>query len=109
MAIIPQREATMKMKTIITVISALALLLSTSPTALAGEDSDATAMVVDAAVARPFTFALTVVGTALFVVSLPVAVPSGSVGKAAKTLVAAPAKDTFKRPLGDLKDFLEYD
>ena len=101
----------MNMKTLITVISALALLLSTSPTAFAGEnsDSDATAMVVDAAVARPFTFALTVVGTALFVVSLPVAVPSGSVGKAAKTLVAAPAKDTFKRPLGDLKDFMEYD
>ena len=98
----------MKSKPIVTVISVLALLLSTSPTAFASDDTDATSVVIDVAVARPFTFALTVLGSALFVVSLPVAIPSGSVDKAAHTLVTAPAKDTFKRPLGDLKDFLEY-
>jgi hypothetical protein len=98
----------MKSKIGIAVVCVLALLLSTSTPAFASQDSDATSLVIDAAVARPFTFALTVVGSALFVVSLPVAIPSGSVGKAAKTLVVAPAKDTFTRPLGDLEDFLDY-
>jgi hypothetical protein len=98
----------MKSKILITTMCVLALLLSTSTPAFASGDSDATSLVVDAAVARPFTFALTIVGSALFVVSLPVAIPSGSVNKAAKTLVAAPAKDTFKRPLGDSQDFLDY-
>jgi hypothetical protein len=98
----------MKSKLLVTVISVLALLLSSSPAALASEDTDVTSVVVDVAVARPFTFALTVLGSALFVVSLPVAIPSGSVNKAAHALVAAPARETFKRPLGDLKDFLEY-
>jgi hypothetical protein len=98
----------MKNRILVTTMCVLALLLSTSTPASASGDSDATSLVVDAAVARPFTFALTIVGSALFVVSLPVAVPSGSVNKAAKTLVAAPAKDTFKRPLGDFQDFLDY-
>jgi hypothetical protein len=98
----------MKSKILVTIMCVLALLLSTSTPVFASGDSDATSLVVDAAVARPFTFALTIVGSALFVVSLPVAVPSGSVNKAAKTLVAAPAKDTFKRPLGDFQEFLDY-
>jgi hypothetical protein len=59
-------------------------------------------------VARPVSFALTILGSALFVVSLPVAATSGCVDKAAKALVVAPAKDTFTRPLGDLQDFLDY-
>jgi len=99
----------MKSKLLVTIICVLALLLSSSTPVLAAEDTDATSLVVDVAVARPFTLALTVIGSALFVVSLPVAVPSGTVDKAAHTLVSAPAKDTFKRPLGDLKDFLEYE
>ena len=98
----------MKSKILVTIMCVLALLLSTSTPAFASGDSDATSLVVDAAVARPFTFALTIVGSALFVVSLPVAIPSGSVNRAAKTLVVSPAKDTFKRPLGDFQDFLDY-
>ena len=98
----------MKSKILVTIMCVLALLLSTSTPVFASGDSDATSLVVDAAVARPFTFALTIVGSALFVVSLPVAIPSGSVNKAAKTLVAAPAKDTFKRPLGGFQDFMDY-
>jgi hypothetical protein len=98
----------MKTKLIITVICVVALLVSTSTPAYASGDADPTMVVVDAAVARPFTFALTILGSALFVVSLPVAATSGSVSKAANTLVVAPAKDTFVRPLGDLEDFLDY-
>jgi hypothetical protein len=98
----------MKTKLLITVICVLALLLGTSTPAFASGDTDATSVVVDVVVARPVSFALTILGSALFVVSLPVAATSGCVDKAAKTLVVAPAKDTFTRPLGDLADFLDY-
>ena len=98
----------MKSKLLITVICVLALLLSTSTPAFAAGDTDATSMAVDVVVARPATFALTILGSVLFVISLPVAVTSGNVGKAAKTLVTTPAKDTFTRPLGDFKEFLDY-
>lgn len=98
----------MKSRLLITVLCALALLLSTTTPAFAAENTDPTSVVVDAAVARPFTLALTIVGSALFVVALPFAATSGSVDKAAHTLVVAPAKDTFTRPLGDLDDFLDY-
>ena len=98
----------MKPKLLITVICVLALLLSTSTPAFASGDTDAASVVVDVVVARPTTFALTLIGSVLFVVSLPVAATSGSLDKVAKTLVAAPAKDTFVRPIGDFKEFLVY-
>ena len=66
------------------------------------------ATAVDVAVARPISFAATIIGAALFVVSLPVAIPSGSVKDTAHALVVAPAKDTFIRPVGDLDDFMSY-
>ena len=98
----------MKPKLLITVICVLALLLSTSTPAFASGDTDATSVVVDVVVARPTTFALTLIGSVLFVVSLPVAATSGCLDKVAKTLVVAPAKDTFVRPIGDFKEFLVY-
>ena len=98
----------MKTRLLITLTCVAALLLSTSTPAFASGDTDPTSMVVDVVVARPFTFALTILGSALFVVSLPISAASGSVDKAANTLVVSPAKDTFTRPLGDLADFLEY-
>jgi hypothetical protein len=98
----------MKMKLLITVICVLAILLSTSAPAFAAGDNGAVSVAVDVVVARPVSFALTIVGSALFVVSLPVALTAGCVDKVAKTLVVTPAKDTFTRPLGDLQDFLDY-
>jgi hypothetical protein len=67
-----------------------------------------TAMLVDVAVARPITLAATIIGSVLFVVSLPIALTSHSVDDTARVLVVAPAKDTFVRPLGDLDDFMSY-
>jgi|ERR1035438_8982982 hypothetical protein len=98
----------MKIKSLITAICVLAMLLSTSTPAFAAGDNGAVSVAVDVVVARPVSFVLTVLGSALFVVSLPVAAASGCVDKVAKTLVVAPAKDTFTRPLGDLQDFLDY-
>jgi hypothetical protein len=98
----------MKSKLLITVICVLALLFSASTPAFASGDTDATSVAVDVVVARPVSLALTIVGSALFVVSLPFSAASGCVDKAAHTLVTSPAKDTFVRPLGDFKEFLDY-
>ena len=100
----------MKTKLVTTVVGVLALLMCGPTTARACSDwdRDAASVVVDVTVARPLSFALTVLGSAAFVVSLPVAIPTGSVKNVAHTLVAEPAKDTFTRPVGDLDDFLEY-
>ena len=98
----------MKTKLLITVLCVLALLLSTSTPAYASGDTDATSVAIDVVVARPVSFALTILGSVLFVISLPVAATSGCVDKAAHTLVSGPANDTFTRPLGDFEGFLDY-
>jgi len=98
----------MKTKLFTTVLCVLALLLSTVTPAFASGDTDATAVAVDVIVARPVSFAMTILGSVLFVVSLPVAAPSHGVGKVAHALVVTPAKDTFTRPLGNLEGFLDY-
>jgi hypothetical protein len=51
---------------------------------------------------RPVGFAATVLGSAIFVVSLPVTATSGSIKSAAEALVLRPARYTFVRPLGDM-------
>jgi hypothetical protein len=86
----------------------LALGLSTANSGFATGTEDTTSILVDAVVVRPVSFGLTVVGSVLFVVSLPVAATSHSVDKVAHALVVAPAKDTFVRPLGDLEDYMDY-
>ena len=98
----------MKTKLLITVLCVLALLLSTSTPAYASGDTDATSVAVDVVVARPVSFALTIVGSVLFVVSLPFSAGSGCVDKAANTLVKAPANDTFTRPLGEFEGVMDY-
>lgn len=62
----------------------------------------------DAVVIRPACLVATVLGSAIFVVSLPVAAISKSVKKTADTLVAKPAKATFTRPLGDMDALMDY-
>jgi len=49
---------------------------------------------------RPFGLAATVIGAAMTVVTLPIAIPSGSTGAVAKKLIAEPFAFTFTRPLG---------
>ncbi len=99
----------MKNKLIPTVICVLVLVMISPTPAFASSEweSDAVSVVVDVTVARPITCALTLLGSAVFVVSLPVTIPSGSVKKVAHALVLVPAKDTFTRPVGDLDNFLE--
>jgi hypothetical protein len=58
------------------------------------------AMAADVLLARPFLLVSSVLGTGLFVVSLPFSVLGGNVGEAANALVMTPVKATFTRCLG---------
>lgn len=71
--------------------------------ARASEKPGTLAVAVDAAVVRPACFVATVLGAALFAVTLPVAATSKSIKQTADALVVKPAQATFTRPLGDLE------
>ena len=61
----------------------------------------AEAMTADLLVIRPLGIVATVVGSAIFIVSLPFSALGGNTKTACRKLVQDPAKFTFKRPLGD--------
>ena len=64
-------------------------------------DDNSIATITDVALVRPGCFVATLIGSAVFLVALPVAAISGSVRQTADTLVVTPAQATFTRPLGD--------
>lgn len=51
-------------------------------------------------IARPLLIGATVIGSALFLVSLPFSLASGSVGSTAESLVLEPGREAFVRCLG---------
>jgi len=79
-----------------------AVATTVSPAAMAQveDNPSALAMAGDLVVARPLGLAITAVGAAAFVVSLPFAAAGGNVEQAAETLVRGPARQTFLRCLG---------
>ena len=87
-------------------LAALFLVFSTvtfSPQAFAmsaGEEDKGPAMVGDLMFARPIGLIATVLGTGVFVVTLPLTILGGNVAEAGKALVIDPARFTFVRPLG---------
>lgn len=64
------------------------------------EEPSALAMAGDAIVARPLGLVFTVVGTALYLVTLPFTLAGGNAKQAGKELVVGPAQATFVRCLG---------
>nr|MBC8359898.1 hypothetical protein [Candidatus Desulfatibia profunda] len=64
-------------------------------------DVSAGAMTVDLLLIRPVGIVSLVLGSAVFIVALPFSALGGNTGKAAKKLIAEPAKFTFNRPLGE--------
>lgn len=64
------------------------------------EDPSALAMATDLIVVRPVMLGITVVGSALWLVSLPFSAAGGNAKQAADTLVIGPGKTTFVRCLG---------
>lgn len=91
------------------VVTALALgmflTLSAPNMALANtsgtESGDDVAIVLDLLVLRPAGLIATIGGLAIFIGSLPISLPTLSVGKAFNSLVATPARYTFVRELGE--------
>ncbi len=57
-------------------------------------------MAVDGLVVRPLGIAATILGSAIYVVTLPFSALGGNVGEAGDSLVGEPYRMTFRRPLG---------
>ncbi len=51
---------------------------------------------------RPVAFTSIILGSGIFVISLPFTIPTGNIVLAGKKLVVVPLKYTFSRPLGQL-------
>lgn len=64
------------------------------------EPVSAGTMLADTFMVRPLTLVGTAVGVVTFVVTLPFSALGGNVGEAGQKLVVDPAKYTFVRPLG---------
>jgi hypothetical protein len=90
-----------------TAICVLTISLSGAAYGSEHDDNGPLTVAADAVVVRPACLVATVLGSAIFVVALPVAAISKSVKKTADTLVAKPAKATFTRPLGDMDALLD--
>jgi hypothetical protein len=87
---------------IIQIVCAAAVGTAALTPAQAKAHTDSTGVAMDAVVGRPLGLVATVLGSAIFVVSLPFSATSGSIKPAAEALVVRPPKDTFSRPIGDL-------
>ncbi len=94
------------LKRVIVLLTALALVVVPCMTCLAQglEDDDdiiAGKMTADALIVRPLGICATIIGGAVFIVSLPFSALGGNVKSAGKFLVEDPFIFTFNRPLGD--------
>jgi len=93
------------MKTrILTFVCAGALLWVQTPRVSAIDDGSTEAIAADVLLVRPLCFVTTIVGSAIFLVALPVAAVSRSTRQTAHALVVRPARATFTRPIGDMTD-----
>lgn len=90
-------------KIVITILIIITLVVTSAP-AFAQVDRGAE-ITVDMLFVRPVSLVATVFGTAVFIVTLPFSIPSGSVKTMAQTFVVDPFNYTFTRPLpGDSKE-----
>ena len=87
----------MKRLTNALLFTALAWVVSAPALAAAEDEPSAMAMAGDMVVARPIGVAITAVGAAVFVASLPFTALGGNVSGAADTLVTKPAAETLAR------------
>ena len=96
------------MRRILSTLMITLLILSFSSLAFAAgqqgtsSNPSAGAVVGDVLVLRPLGLVGTVLGSAAFVVSLPVTLPTHQVDKVGKVLVERPFNYTFERPIGQL-------
>jgi hypothetical protein len=95
------------MRRILVLLFSAVFLAASMPSASAFDDGSFEAVAADVLVVRPFSFVATVLGSALFVVALPVAAISKSTSETAEALVKKPARMTFTRPMGELSTLTE--
>ncbi len=76
------------------------LIVFSSTLVFAADEDESLNIIADAFIFRPIGFTTLVIGSAVFVVTLPIAVISKSVPKTADELVVKPFEYTFVRPLG---------
>ena len=89
------------MRIVFAVVATLSLTLPAVGSAnVVDEKPSALAMTGDALFARPVLLVMTVVGSAVYLVSLPFSALGGNADEAADVLVVGPAKATFVRCLG---------
>lgn len=67
------------------------------------KSATAEGMIFDLLALRPLGLVATVVGGAVYIVSLPFSLAGGNAAQAGWELVGEPAQFTFVRPLGDLR------
>ena len=79
------------------------LSLAASPANCNATQNDPGVVAYDAILVRPVCFLATICGSAIFVISLPIAATSRSIPETARALVLKPAHATFTRPLGDVE------
>jgi hypothetical protein len=94
-------------KTSRSLICAVGLALAATP-AMAGTN-DPGSIAADIILVRPACLLATIVGSALFVIGLPVAATSRSVDSAAHALIVQPAAATFTRRLGDMESLSDWE
>ena len=92
---------------LLTVSCALATAFLGLDSVRAADSSDPGVLAADALIARPACLIATFIGSAIFVVTLPIAATSRSIHRSARALVVKPASATFTRPLGDLDSLTE--
>jgi hypothetical protein len=95
------------MRRIVVLVLSAVFLAASTPSTSAFEDGSFEAVAADALVVRPFSFVATVLGSALFIVALPVAAISKSTSQTAEALVLKPGRMTFTRPMGELSTLTE--
>ena len=104
----------MKLKALLTPFIAAAVCATVQPVSAADSHGapgsqqpapSAEAMILDGLVYRPLTLAGTVVGTGIFLATLPFSWAGGNAQAAGNRLVIEPAKSTFTRCLGCLEQY----
>ena len=92
------KEVNSMKKIAVAMLITITLIISSAPAFGHDQDMEIT---MDVLIVRPAGLAAIVVGAAVFIVALPIAVSSRSVGTTAQALVVSPCKYTFVRPIGD--------
>ena len=94
-----------KQSTIFFVIAALVIIPFGSISLAQDENQNveisAEKMIFDFILVRPLGIVATILGTSMFVVSLPFSAAGGNSKEAYQKMMVEPASYTFKRPLGD--------